>query len=268
LLLVAAQTDTPAALLDVAAEAAAAAGALLRERFLAGREPAVRAKSTPTDPVSEADLAAEAAIRDVLAARRPGDRVLGEEGGESGPGAGGLRWVVDPLDGTTNFLFGVPQWCVSVAVEDEHGALAGVVLDPLRDELFAARRDGPATLDGEPVRGSAQATLGEALVGTGFAYDPAVRARQAAVLGELLPRVRDARRLGSCALDLAWTAAGRLDAFYERAVQPWDVAAGALLCERGGLAVRALAADDGLPSGILAAPSGLVDELESLVAAS
>jgi myo-inositol-1(or 4)-monophosphatase len=261
LLLVAAQTDTPAALLDVAAEAAAAAGALLRERFLAGREPAVRAKSTPTDPVSEADLAAEAAIRDVLAA-------LLAEHAVAGPGAGGLRWVVDPLDGTTNFLFGVPQWCVSVAVEDEHGALAGVVLDPLRDELFAARRDGPATLDGEPVRGSAQATLGEALVGTGFAYDPAVRARQAAVLGELLPRVRDARRLGSCALDLAWTAAGRLDAFYERAVQPWDVAAGALLCERGGLAVRALAADDGLPSGILAAPSGLVDELESLVAAS
>ena len=254
----------PAALRDVAADAARAAGALLRGRFLAGREPALRSKTTPTDLVSEADLAAERAIRDVLAAHRPGDAVLGEEGGQTGA-AGGLRWVVDPLDGTTNFLFGVPQWCVSVAVEDDHGTLAGVVYDPLRDELFAAHRDGAVTCGDVPVRASAQAELGEALVGTGFAYDARVRERQAAVLGAVLPRVRDVRRLGSCALDLAWTAAGRLDAFYERAVQRWDIAAGRLLCERAGLEVLTLPAADGLPEGILVAPPALVGELAALV---
>ncbi len=254
---------SPSGLRDIAAEAARAAGGLLRERFVAGREPALRAKTSPTDLVSAADLAAETAIREVLAARRPDDRVLGEEGGESG--SAGLRWVVDPLDGTTNFLFGVPQWCVSVAVEDERATLAGVVLDPLRDELFAAARDEDATCNGAPLRGSTQSELGQALVGTGFAYDARVRAAQAAVFGRVLPRVRDARRLGACALDLAWTAAGRLDAFYERSVQPWDVAAGRLVCERAGLEVRPLAATDGLPAGILVAPPPLVGELELLV---
>jgi myo-inositol-1(or 4)-monophosphatase len=262
--------ESPIALRDVAVEAAHAAGALLRERFLAGREPALRAKTSPTDLVSQADLAAERAIRQVLAMRRPADRVLGEEGGEvggeGGPDGGtGLRWVVDPLDGTTNFLFGVPQWAVSIAVEDEHGMVAGAVLDPLRDELFAVERDGDATLDGAPLRGSGQSALGEALVGTGFAYDAGVRAHQGAVLAALLPRVRDVRRPGACSLDLAWTAAGRLDAFYERGVQAWDVAAGALLCARAGLAVRELFPMDGVPGGILVAPPGLVDEFAALI---
>ena len=266
-----APAPSPSALREVAVEAARAAGELLRERFLAGREAALRAKTSPTDLVSAADLAAERAIREVLAARRPADRVLGEEGGEEGgdgrEAGGGLRWVVDPLDGTTNFLFGVPQWCVSVAVEDDRGAVAGVVLDPLRDELFAAERGGAATCNGRPLASSAQRELGAALVGTGFSYDARVRAAQATVLGEVLPRVRDVRRLGAAALDLVWTAAGRLDAFYERAVQPWDVAAGRLVCERAGLEVRPLAPADGLPAGILAALPALVEELGALVGA-
>ena len=258
-------TASATALRVIAAEAARSAGELLRERFLTGTEQTLRTKSTPTDLVSAADLAAERAIRDVLVARRPGDAILGEEEGETDAHAA-VRWIVDPLDGTVNFLFGIPQWCVSIAVHDEHGPLAGVVLDPMRDEIFTAERDGQTTLNGTPVAPTGRTGLATALVGTGFAYDAAVRERQAAVAARLLPRVRDLRRMGSAALDLAWTAAGRYDAYYERGVQPWDVAAGALLCERAGLVVRELAPAEGLPAGVLAAPAALADELAGLVA--
>jgi myo-inositol-1(or 4)-monophosphatase len=254
----------PDELLEVAVAAARAAGGLLRERAAAGGVRALATKSSPTDVVSEADVAAEQAIREVLDERRPGDAVLGEEGGVSA-GESGLRWIVDPLDGTTNFLYGNPQWAVSVGVHDEAGAVAGAVLDPLRDELFVAARGGEARLGDEVLRGGDPGELGAALVGTGFGYDAAVRERQAAVLAALLPRVRDVRRAGAAALDLAWTAAGRLDAYFERGVQPWDTAAGALLCERAGLAVIDLPAQDGLPAGILVAPPGLAEELTALV---
>jgi len=254
----------PVALRELAAEAARAAGALLRERFAAGPERSVRAKSTPTDLVSDADLAAEKIIRALLAERRPGDAVLGEEGGTS-DGDGVLRWLVDPLDGTVNFLFGLPQWCVSVAVHDAAGAVAGAVYDPLRDELFAADRGGDATADGVVLGPPRDAALADLLVGTGFAYDAGVRARQGAVVAGLLPEVRDVRRLGASALDLAWAAAGRLDAYFERGVQPWDTAAGALVCACAGLEVRELPAADGLPSGILVAPPALIGALAALV---
>jgi myo-inositol-1(or 4)-monophosphatase len=254
----------PAELLALAEQAARAAGELLRERFEAGGERATGSKSTPTDLVSEADLAAERAIRDIITSRRPGDAILGEEGGETQEGAG-LRWIVDPLDGTVNFLFGVPQWCVSVAVHDDEGGVAGVVYDPIREELFAGTRGARPTLNGAEVRGSEQAELAPALIGTGFAYDAGVREAQAQVVGRLLPRVRDVRRMGSAALDLAWTAAGRFDAFYERGVQIWDIAAGVVLCKGAGLEVGELAADGELPGGIVVAPAGLLDELTALV---
>ena len=260
-------TVTPTTLGVVAAEAARAAGELLAQRFAQRNEKPVRTKTTPTDPVSEADMAAERAIREVLAARRPGDRVLGEEGGETSgddEAEAGLLWIVDPLDGTVNFLFGIPAWCVSVAVHDGEGALAGVVYDPLRDELFAAERGGAATLGDRPLEASARDELATALVATGFGYDPAVREAQAAVVARVLPRVRDVRRAGSAALDLAWTAAGRLDAYYERGVQQWDIAAGVLVCERAGLEVRELAARDAAPAGLLAAPAGLIEPLLAL----
>jgi myo-inositol-1(or 4)-monophosphatase len=239
---------------------------VLLERF-AGAPEGVGTKTTATDLVSDADLAAERAIRDVLAQLRPGDAVLGEEGGESAAtGDGGVRWVVDPLDGTVNYLFGHPQWSVSIACEDAEGALAGVILDPLRDEEFAATRSGPALLDDTPiVRPARPDELAVALVATGFSYDAAARARQADVLARLLPRVRDVRRAGSAALDLAWTACGRCDAFYERGPQPWDVAAGALICARAGLDVRDLAATDEDAVGILAAPAALAESLYELV---
>ena len=235
------------------------AGALLRGAF-EGPELRVSSKSTPTDLVSEADHAAERLIRERLAAARPDDGVLGEEGGDRA-GTSGVHWIVDPLDGTVNFLFGVPQWAVSIACQDGDGALAGVVYDPLRDELFSAERDGPPTLDGVTITPSTREDLATALVGTGFGYDAEVRRAQAAVAARLLPDVRDIRRFGSAAIDLAWTACGRLDAYYEHGLNLWDVAAGRLICERAGLEVHDLPPVGPSAPGVLVAPPGLAAAL-------
>lgn len=261
--------DLTGELLELAGEAARLAGALLAERFSLDEQRDVASKSTPTDLVSEADLSSERAIRELLFRRRPKDGLIGEEGDEH-PGESGLRWIVDPLDGTVNFIFGIPQWSVSIAVSDEAGALAGVVFDPCRDELFAARRDGPATLSvagGAPqaLVGSSRSDLSTAMVATGFAYDAAVRRAQAELVARMLPRLRDIRRFGSAALDLAWTAAGRYDAYFEHGPKLWDVAAGALICERAGLEVRELAAGERLPWGLYAGAPALSDPLLTLI---
>jgi myo-inositol-1(or 4)-monophosphatase len=253
-----------AQLLGLAESVAREAGGLLLERFQRGGEPALASKSTPTDLVSEADLASERLIRERLAAARPNDAFLGEEGGGA-DGTSGLTWVVDPLDGTVNFLFGIPQWCVSVAVRDTGGELAGVVFDPCRGELFAATKGTAAMLNGEPVRVSERCEdLAAALVATGFAYDAQVRAAQAETVARVIPRVRDIRRFGSAALDLAWTAAGRYDAYFERTVKPWDIAAGVLVCERAGLEVRELPERPGLPWGVMAASPAIAGRLLEL----
>jgi myo-inositol-1(or 4)-monophosphatase len=232
------------------------------------RRQGVHAKSGPTDLASDADLAAEAAIRRVLAEQRPGDEVIGEEGGSSGgKGENALRWVVDPLDGTINYLFEIPLFAVSVACQDSDGTIAGVVLDPSRGECFTATRSavGPC-LNGVPIVGSERDELATALVATGFAYNVEWRRRQAQVAARLLPEIRDIRRCGAAALDLAWVACGRFDAFYERGLNAWDAAAGTLVCERAGLVVRELPARDEDPPGIIAAPAGLIDSLMALVA--
>lgn len=272
-------------LLEVAVDAARMAGALLLERVRHGAERSVSAKSTPTDLVSEADTASEQAIRELLAARRPADGFVGEEGGRA-EGESGLSWVVDPLDGTVNFLFGIPQWCVSVAVRDEQETLAGAVYDPNREELFTATRDGSAQLLGAAGRVDLKQAAAEgpaarqeggeaadgaevlsgAMVATGLAYDSEVRGAQAKVLARLAPRVRDIRRFGSAALDLTWTAAGRYDAYFERTVKQWDIAAGALICERAGLRVLELPVHEQLPWGICVARPGLAERLLELVA--
>ena len=234
---------------------------MLVERYEASSGPrGLETKSTPTDLVSEADLKAERAIRDVLRRRRPDDSILGEEGDDV-TGTTGLRWVVDPLDGTVNYLFGVPQWCVSVACEGR----AGAILDPIRGELFEVVAGRSAMLGGAPLRASRRDELATALVATGFAYDAGVRARQAEVVGRVLPRVADIRRMGSAALDLAWTAAGRYDAFYERDLKLWDRAAGELICLAAGLRVRPLPATGSLPAGILVAPQALLGDLEAMI---
>jgi myo-inositol-1(or 4)-monophosphatase len=250
-------------LLAVAREAAEAAADELRARF-GERARGVRSKSGPTDLVSDADLAAESAIRSVLGARRPGDAILGEEGGETGEGE--LRWVVDPLDGTINYLYRIPAFAVSIAVEDASGTLAGVVLDPIAGERFEATRSGEPTLNGQPIRPDGRAeSLEFAMVATGFNYDAAVRARQAELMPRLLPRIRDIRRVGAAALDLCWCACGRYDAYFERGLNPWDVAAGSLIARRVGLEVRDLAPAEGKPAGTLAAPASFVGELLELI---
>jgi myo-inositol-1(or 4)-monophosphatase len=246
-------------LLDVAVAAARAAGEILLDRYARGAGD-VTTKSSPTDLVSEADLSAERAIRELLAARRPDDAILGEEGDDVA-GTSGLRWVVDPLDGTVNYLFGIPQWAVSVACEGQ----VGVVLDPVRDELFSVRVGEAPLLNGEPLAGPPVRELGTAMVSTGFGYDARVRRSQAEVVARLLPQVRDIRRLGSAALDLAWLAAGRYDAYYEHGLNAWDWAAGELLCSAVGLETRHL---DPLPAtgaGLLIARPELIDELAAIV---
>jgi myo-inositol-1(or 4)-monophosphatase len=249
-------------LLAVAEEAARAAAAELTSR--AGDLSALRilTKSTATDPVSEADVAAEEAIRAVLARRVPDDGVVGEEGDDV-LGTTGRRWIVDPLDGTVNYLYGIPQWCVSAACE----GLVGVVYDPSRDELWAGAADGRATLDGRqlPAFVAPEGGLGHALVATGFGYDAEVRVAQAEILSRLLPQVRDIRRAGAAALDVCWTAAGRADAYFEFGVKAWDTAAGEVIARSVGLQVATLEGHGALPDGKMVAPPELLDQLLAIV---
>ena len=254
---------SPPDLLDVAVGAARDAGELLLERF---RGPArgVETKSSSTDPVSEADRAAEELILERLTAARPGDGILAEEGGGR-PSTSGITWVVDPLDGTVNYLFRLPVWCVSIAATDRDGTVVGVVHDPNRGETFTAVRGGGAHLNGEPISVSDRDTLDRALIGTGFSYQAEARREQAELLVKLLPVVRDIRRGGSAAIDLATLACGRLDGFYEAPMEEWDKAAGVLLIREAGGIVSDLPAPQGLSTGVIAANPALHDELRKLV---
>jgi fructose-1,6-bisphosphatase/inositol monophosphatase family enzyme len=223
----------------------------------------VDSKSSGTDMVSDADRAAEEAISRLLRAERPHDGLLGEEG-LSSEGSSGRRWVVDPLDGTTNYLYRYRAWCVSVALEDASGdGLVGVVHDPLAGETFTAVRGEGAFLNhgGAPLRVRDGGELSRALIATGFGYDPEVRAGQAELLRRVLPRVRDIRRAGAAALDLCHVAAGRLDGYFERGLKPWDMAAGALIVREAGGRVVALAG--GRP-GVAAAGPSLMEALVEL----
>ena len=211
--------------------------------------------------MSDADRVAEEAISELLAAERPDDGLLAEEGSRA-EAASGRRWVVDPLDGTVNYLYGIPSWCVSVALQDAEGSAVGVVHDPLRGETFRAARGAGCTLNGSTVRVREQADLSRALVATGFGYDSDRRAMQAEVVGRVLPRVRDIRRAGAAALDLSWLAAGRLDGYWERGLSAWDWAAGRLLVDEAGGEVAEL---PGEPRGLVAANPGLLPALLELV---
>jgi myo-inositol-1(or 4)-monophosphatase len=200
------------------------------------------------NPVTEADREAEQAIFSLISTHRPDDGIVGEEG-TSKEGTSGRRWLVDPLDGTVNFLHGFPHVSVSVAVEDHLGGLAGVVRDVFRNEEFAASRGGGAEFDGEPMHVASRTDLTNALIATGFSYDRQERGVEyGRVLGEMLGVVRGIRRGGSAALDLAWVACGRLDGYWEVRLGPWDVAAGFLLVTEAGGIVTAL--DGGAPSHV------------------
>lgn len=227
---------------DLAVDTARVAGETLlgfAGRHAAGADLGFTTKSTVSDPVSEADLAAERLIAQRLAAACPDDGLLGEEGQAERRGTSGRRWVFDPLDGTVNFQYGIPTWCVSIACEDDAGSLVGVVHDPSRDETFVAVRGGGATCNGRPLQVTDVVGLDRTLVATGYAYAQATRRDWAVVVAELLGEVRDIRRGGAAALDLAWTAAGRVDAYLEFGLSPWDWAAGRLLVtEAGGTVSR------------------------------
>jgi myo-inositol-1(or 4)-monophosphatase len=249
-------------LLAVARTAAERAGVILMERF-GGPASGVATKSSAADLVSDADRDAEAAILATIRDARPNDGILAEEGGRA-DGAD-YRWVVDPLDGTVNFLFGIPHWCVSIACEDHVGALVGVVHDPSRAETFCAVRGAGATLNDRPLALTPSDDLSTALAATGFSYDPRERERQGATIAQLFPMLRDIRRFGAAALDLAWVAAGRIDAFFEADLAPWDLAAGALIAsEAGGELIELPPGPDG-HTGLIASRPGLSGPLDTLL---
>lgn len=227
----------------------------------------VAAKSTPTDVVTDRDRAAERAILTALAASRPGDAVVTEES-EDQAGTTDVSWVIDPLDGTVNYLYGLPYYSVSIAARIGGEVVCGVVLDVERDELYAAVRGGGARCGDRPLRCSTQTDPAYALVATGFSYDARMRAEQARVMTSVLPAVRDIRRVGSAALDLCAVAAGRVDAFFEAGMYPWDWSAGALIAREAGARVDGLA---GKPPGghlTLAANPALFDALHELLVAA
>ncbi|TNM68898.1 inositol monophosphatase [Streptomyces sp. NP160] len=257
--------EEAAALADLAECAARAAGALVREGR-AERGGVTATKSSRSDVVTAMDTASEQLIRRVLRAERPQDAVLGEEGGTTG-GTSGLTWVVDPIDGTVNYVYGIPAYAVSVAVVAGEPApphwrpVAGCVHNPETGETWTASLGGGARLDGEPVHAAAGPPLAEALVGTGFGYTASRRAEQADVVARLLPRVRDVRRIGSAALDLCYVASGRLDAFYERGLNPWDAAAGWLVAAEAGVSLVGLDGAGASQDMLVAAPPALALEL-------
>jgi myo-inositol-1(or 4)-monophosphatase len=260
--------DLPA-LLDVAVDLATRAGALLMDGF-ATRHATVDTKTSATDMVTDLDRASEALIVEGLARTRPADGILGEEGA-SRQGTSGVRWVIDPLDGTTNYLYGLPAFVVSIAAEVDGRGVVGVVVDPSRQETFTASEGGGAFCNGAPITVSGATDLATALVATGFGYRREQRTRQAQVLTSVLPAVRDVRRFGAAALDLCWVACGRLDAYYEVGIQHWDVAAGGLIAQEAGAHVEGLAevgagAPD--PVRVMAASPGVAAPLRDLLGAA
>ena len=245
-------------LVEVARYAAAQAAQLVRDRRRAGVT-VTGTKSSEIDIVTETDRESEALIRELIEAARPDDGFLGEEGvaADSSDGSSGVRWVVDPIDGTVNYLYGLPQYAVSIAAERDGSVVAGVVVDVASGTEYAGERHASGEVtslrDGRPIAVRDPAPLAQRLIATGFSYEAEVRAVQAAATARLLPHIRDIRRLGSCALDLCHVAEGRLDGYVEEGVQPWDHAAGALIAEGAGARVELAEGATGRPL-VLCAP--------------
>jgi myo-inositol-1(or 4)-monophosphatase len=262
-------THDSQALLAVAVDAARAAAELVRARAQ-GEVTVAATKSSDVDVVTEADRSAELLIRERLVTNRPDDAVLGEEGDDL-PGTSGVRWVVDPIDGTVNFLYGLPQYAVSIAAEVDGEVVAGVVVNIATGVEFTAyvEEDGGirSCRDGQPIRVRATVPLGQRLVSTGFGYDARLRELQAEALVRLIPQIRDIRRLGSCALDLCHVAEGTLDGYVEEGVNLWDHAAGGLVAQGAGATVEVTTGVGGRRL-VLCAPTDGFDELRTAVAAS
>jgi myo-inositol-1(or 4)-monophosphatase len=256
-----------AALLQIAREIAIDAGALTKRRRSEGVEVAA-SKSSLEDVVTHADRETEALIRARLVDARPDDGFYGEESGAEA-GSSGLTWIVDPIDGTVNYLYGIPHYAVSIAVVEGEPdpitwrAVAGVVINPSTGELFSATDGGGAFLGERPIAVAAPVELSQALVGTGFAYLAEIRAEQAVTLVGLIDQVRDIRRMGTASLDLCAVACGRLNAYYERRLSPWDHAAGALIAREAGARVSGLHGAAASGEFLLAAEPALAQRLEN-----
>ncbi|MCX5203643.1 inositol monophosphatase [Streptomyces sp. NBC_00237] len=257
-----------AELLRIALEAAHLAGDLLRDNRPHTLTVAAT-KSSPVDVVTEMDLAAEKLITGLLAERRPHDGILGEEGSAT-EGTSGVRWVVDPLDGTVNYLYSLPTWAVSIAAEYRGTTVVGVVAAPMRRETYRAVLGGGAYCDGpsgtdQKLTVRPSPPLAQALVGTGFGYLAARRKRQAEIAGQLIPGFRDIRRGGSAAVDLCDVAAGRLDGYYERGLNPWDYAAGDLIAREAGALTGGRPGDPASAELTVAASPGVFAPLQTLL---
>jgi myo-inositol-1(or 4)-monophosphatase len=268
-------------LLELAVAVAIEAGGLLAGRH--GRPEVVGTKSSPTDVVTEMDQAAERLIRNRIGQQRPDDAILGEEGGQTG-GDALVRWIVDPLDGTVNYLYGLPDWAVSIAAEVGGRVVAGAVCVPRRRVLYGAVAGGGAwraplsgsstsysnksphvPADRERLACTASVPLSRALIATGFGYERGRRVVQGQVLSAVLPRVRDIRRNGACSVDLCSLAAGNVDGYYERGVQYWDIAAGTLIAREAGAVVGGLAGKPAGPSMTIGGGPELFGELHDLL---
>jgi myo-inositol-1(or 4)-monophosphatase len=253
----------PLALLDVAVPVAEKAADLLRAGVGQTRQ-SVRTKSSATDMVTEMDRASEDLIVGALLGARPDDGIVAEEG-SAREGTSGVRWVIDPLDGTTNYLYDFPGWSVSIAAEVDGEPAAGVVLDAVHGDVYTAARGHGARCNGDPVHCSDRTELGSTLVATGFNYSPALRRAQAEVMVGLLPQIRDIRRVGSAAMDLCTVARGRVDAYFERGLSWWDLAAGALIAREAGAVVSAIDGGPVAPGSVFAATPGIAAPLRALL---
>jgi myo-inositol-1(or 4)-monophosphatase len=254
------EPPAPAELERIASTTVRAAAGVVIAAY--GQPRAIGHKSSPTDVVTQTDLRAEDLVRDLLRTATPQAGILGEEGGKTTPGAR-LQWVIDPLDGTINFLYGVPLFAVSIAAAVDGEIVAGAVVDVLRDELFAAHHGGGARRDGEPISVSACSSLPEALVTTGFSYRAELRDLQGEVAHRLLSRARDLRCFGSAALELCWVACARMDAYFQRDTEIWDRAAGALIASEAGARTELPCPEN--DDLVIAASPGVFEELRAVV---
>ena len=258
-------TADPAELLALAEPIAREVAAHLRTS-LDGAGPAISSKSTPTDLVTELDTWAERHITERILTARPDDGLLGEEGADV-TGTSGVTWSIDPIDGTVNFVHAIPGFCVSIAAEVDGRAVAAVVASPMHDEVFTATLGGGAFLNGRPIRCASPESLARAVVATGFGYDPARRTRQAEVVTAVISQIADIRRFGAAAVDLCWVACGRVDAYWEVGLNPWDHAAGALIAREAGAVVTGLTdAEEPSDRFTLAAPPAIWADLQALLA--
>ena len=248
---------------QLAADLAVRAGALISEARRSGAG-LVDTKSTATDMVTEYDRASERLIVESLRAARPDDAIVGEEG-TADEGSSGVSWLIDPIDGTTNFLYGLPGYAVSIAAADHEGALAGAVYVPATAELFTAARGEGATLNGDAIHCSSNNNVATALIATGFSYHPELRERHMRRLQEMIGRIRDIRRFGAAAPDLCYVAAGRVDAYFEEHLGPWDLAAGELIAREAGCITGDFGGGPVRPAQVLVANPAIFESVRALI---